>query len=90
MTYQEQQAFMGQDGSWWWRWKRRNGKWGGFRVHRYATFENRGGLIRIIGYGRETDDGPRLDVYLSDAGRSFHVYLNDQRMEVWPPKEDES
>lgn len=79
--YAEQNAFGSSDG-WYWRWKRRNGKWGGFRVHPIASFAPRGGVVRIIGYSRETNDGPRLDVYLSDAGRSFHVYLNGERMEV--------
>ena len=77
--YPEQESWSSAH-SWVWRWRRRNGKWGGFRVHPVASFDPRGGLIRIIGYSRSTDEGPRLDVYVSDAGRSFRVYLNDQEM----------
>jgi hypothetical protein len=79
VSYPVQDAF-GGSGSWFWRWHRRNGKWGGFRVHALASVENRGGVIRIIGYSRNTDQGPRLDVYLSDAGQSFRVYLNDREL----------
>ena len=79
--YSEQESWS-SDHSWFWRWRRRNGNWGGFRVHPMASFDPRGGMIRIVGYNRATNDGPRLDVYLSDAGRSFRVYLDDREMVV--------
>jgi len=81
LHYQEQDIFEGAH-SWYWRWKRRKGKWGGIAIHRLASFDNRGGVVRITGYDTNWQDGkaPKLDVYVSDAGRSMHVYLNDRRM----------
>lgn len=58
---------------------------GGFRVHPLASVSPRGGVIRIVGYSRGTDQGPRLDVFLSDAGQSFQVYLDGKRMKVLHP-----
>lgn len=79
--YADQAAFSSEH-SWYWTWRRRSGKRGGFAIHRIASFENRGGVIRIVGYGTDWQGGkaPKLDVYVSDAGQSFHVYLNDKRM----------
>lgn len=81
--YDDQKVFEGGH-SWYWTWRRRNGKRGGFQIHRLASFENRGGVIRIAGYGTDWQDGkaPKLDVYVSDASQSVHVYLNDKRMVV--------
>lgn len=63
--YPEQEAFDGEY-SWYWTWRRRNGKRGGFQIHRLASFQGRGGVIRIAGYGTRWQDGkaPKLDVYV--------------------------
>lgn len=79
--YPEQDIGQGRH-SWWWRWKRSNGKWGGIRIDRLASFEDRFGVVRIRGYGSNIDKDPRLDVYVTDAGKRIRVYLNDQEMSV--------
>lgn len=79
IEYDDQDVFQGNH-AWFWRWRRSNGEPGGFAIHRIASVKDRGGLIRIVGYGRPIDKGPRLDVFCSDAGQSFQVYLNGKRM----------
>lgn len=54
--YADQAAFSSEH-SWYWTWRRRSGKRGGFAIHRIASFENRGGVIRIVGYGTDWQGG---------------------------------
>lgn len=79
--YEDQDAFPGAHG-WYWTWRRRNGHRGGFAITRIASLADRGGIIRIMGYGVDANKGPRVDVFVSDAGRSLRVYLNDKEMGV--------
>ena len=77
--YEDQDIFPGVHG-WYWTWRRKNGRRGGFAITRIASLAGRGGVLRIMGYGVDANKGPRVDVYVSDAGQSLRVYLNGEEM----------
>ena len=64
-----------------WDWLSRSGKRVGFRVTRMARIEGRGAVLGITTY-EDPDTAPRLQIYLSDGGKSLRVWLGDKEMQV--------